>query len=102
MNKREKNLWLLFFCTVLISVNSSRAQTTTEKVNHLLNEEMKEQKIPGLQLVVIKNNRVILSENMGLANVEFSVPVSDSTLFSINSITKIFYRNSNHATCRRR
>ena len=40
--------------------------------------------------MVIKNNKFILSAAMGLANVEFSVPVTDSTTFSINSVTKIF------------
>ncbi len=81
---------VIFFCTLFLNKNVLIAQTTTEKVNQLLNKEMQEQKIPGVQLVVIKNNKIVLSENKGLANVEFSVPVTDSTIFSINSITKVF------------
>ncbi len=85
-----KSFWAIFICMHFFNLNSIVAQTTTEKVNQLLNEEMKEQKIPGIQLVVIKNKNIILSEAKGLADVEFSVPVTKNTLFSINSITKIF------------
>ena len=81
------NLSYLIICLIFNSLN---AQTITERVNLLLNEEMKVQRIPGLQLVVIKNKSIILSVSKGLANVEFSVPVSENTLFSVNSITKVF------------
>ena len=86
----KKKFWTVCFCMVLLNTNSLTAQTTTEKINQLLSKEMKEQKIPGVQLVVIKNNKITLSEAIGLASVEFSVPVTDSTIFSINSITKVF------------
>ena len=88
MNK--KSLWTVCFCMVLLNTGSLTAQTTAEKIHQLLNKEMKEQKIPGVQVVVIKNNKITLSEAIGLASVEFSVPVTDSTIFSINSITKVF------------
>lgn len=51
---------------------------------------MQEQKIPGLQVSVIKNNKLILSKTMGLSNITFSIPAKDNTIFSINSIAKIF------------
>ena len=51
---------------------------------------MKEQRIPGLQIAVIKDDRVILSETYGLANVESHVPATSTTLFPINSATKTF------------
>lgn len=51
---------------------------------------MNKQGIPATQIAIIKDNEVILSETLGLANVPFSVKANDSTLFSINSIGKIF------------
>lgn len=51
---------------------------------------MVEEQISGLQLVVIRDNKIVLSEAMGMANVSFSVPVTKNTLFSINSIAKVF------------
>lgn len=46
--------------------------------------------IPGAQLVVIKHSKIVLSKTYGVANVEFNVPVTKGTIFSINSIAKIF------------
>ncbi len=51
---------------------------------------MQTRKIPGLQLAVIKDGKIIKTGNYGLANVQDSVPVSDKTVFTINSITKAF------------
>ena len=51
---------------------------------------MRKQKIPGLQVVVINDNKIVLSEAFGKSNVEFSVPATITTLFSINSIAKVF------------
>jgi CubicO group peptidase (beta-lactamase class C family) len=53
-------------------------------------QTMEQQRIPGLQVAVIRDGRVVLSENLGLANVENRVPVTDATLFPINSATKSF------------
>lgn len=46
--------------------------------------------IPGAQLVVIRHNQIVLSKTYGLASVEFNVPVTKQTIFSINSIAKVF------------
>ena len=51
---------------------------------------MKQQGIPGLQFVVIHHHQIVLSENLGLANVEFAAPTTPTTRFSVNSIAKIF------------
>lgn len=49
---------------------------------------MKELRIPGLQIAVIQDGRVVLSESHGLANVENNIPATRTTLFPINSATK--------------
>ena len=63
-----------------------------EKIKTLnyLERIIEEEGIPGLQVAVIKNNEIVLSENLGLANVPFSVDVKDNTIFPICSISKIF------------
>ena len=52
--------------------------------------EMQERQIPGLQLAVIQRGKVVLSRNFGLASLQYQVPVTDASLFSINSATKAF------------
>jgi len=66
------------------------AQTPNEKTEYYLEKQMRERQIPGLQLSVIKSDRIIFSDSKGLADVAFQVTVSDSTIFSINSTAKIF------------
>ena len=51
---------------------------------------MQKRKIPGLQLAIVKNGKIIKTANYGLANVQDSIPVSNRTVFTINSITKAF------------
>jgi len=74
---------------LLISTIYVNAQTN-EQVEEYLNTKMVDKKIPGLQLVVIKENEIVYATEMGNANVSFSVPVDENTVFSINSIGKIF------------
>ena len=64
---------------------SQRAQ-----VIDLLNRKMKEGRIPGLQIVVLRDNRIVLNEALGVANVEYAQPVTQDTRFPINSATKSF------------
>lgn len=66
------------------------AQSVADKVDAFIKTQMRERSIPGLQMAVIQHGKIIKTGNYGVANVEFSVPVTDSTVFSINSITKAF------------
>ncbi len=81
---------LIVFSIFLFTAKISEAQTTAEKVKKYLLKEMKKRNIPGLQIVVIHYYKIVLSEALGNANVEFSVPTTKSTIFSINSIAKVF------------
>ena len=65
-------------------------QSISSKVDAFIRTEMKERSIPGLQVLVIERGKIVKKANYGWANVEFAVPVTDSTVFSINSITKAF------------
>ncbi|MCD9616867.1 serine hydrolase domain-containing protein [Chryseobacterium gleum] len=76
---------MLFFTIVPFS-----GQNHKKEVLEYLAKEMKKEKIPGLQIAVVKNRKILFSESLGIANVEFSAPVTNNTIFSINSIAKIF------------
>jgi CubicO group peptidase (beta-lactamase class C family) len=51
---------------------------------------MNERKIPGLQLAIVKDNKVVKIANYGVANIQDTVAVNDNTVFTINSMTKAF------------
>jgi CubicO group peptidase (beta-lactamase class C family) len=46
--------------------------------------------IPGLSLVIVKDDRVIYSKGLGYRDFEHKVPVTPDTLFAIGSSTKAF------------
>jgi len=63
-------------------------ETSNDQTRRLIQQTMKERRIPGLQVAVIKDGRVVLSESYGWANVENRVPTTATTLFPLNSGTK--------------
>jgi len=70
------------------------AATTLQEANELTRQfvqhTMTQQRIPGLQVAVIKDGQIVLSDSYGFANVENQIPVTAKTLFPINSATKSF------------
>lgn len=73
-----------------LSVSATSIDDANELARKFVRQTMKEQRIPGLQLAIIKDNQIVLSETYGLSNVENRVPATATTLFPINSATKSF------------
>lgn len=84
----------LVAATLLCLPFAARAAGPVEDANrqalHAVQQAMKERRIPGLQIAVVKNGQVLLSKTLGLANVENNVPATSTTLFPLNSATKPF------------
>lgn len=66
------------------------AQPEAGAVEALLRREMRERRIPGLQVAVVRRGKIVLLRSLGTANVQDSVPVTDGTIFPVNSCTKAF------------
>jgi CubicO group peptidase (beta-lactamase class C family) len=45
---------------------------------------------PGVAVAVVKDNRVVFKKGYGLANLEYDVPITPSTVFHVASISKQF------------
>ncbi|WP_448662993.1 serine hydrolase domain-containing protein [Sphingomonas sp. CJ20] len=61
-----------------------------DQTRALVKSAMAEQHIPALQVAVLLDGRVVLSEAYGMADVEQHVAATRDTLFPINSATKSF------------
>lgn len=61
-----------------------------DSIDVFVQNQMQQRKIPGLQLAIVRNGKVIKTANYGLANVQDSIAVHNKTVFTINSITKAF------------
>lgn len=66
------------------------AQTQTSQIKTFLQTRMRKRRVPGLQVAVVRNGKIVLLAALGTANIENSVPVTNQTVFSINSATKAF------------
>lgn len=61
-----------------------------EETRLLLKEKMAERHIPALQVAVVVDGRVVMSEAYGVADIEQNVAANRGMLFPINSATKSF------------
>lgn len=82
----------VFLLSALIVILQSFvcAQSQSSKAEALLRREMSERKIPGLQAAVASGGKIVLLKSLGTADVQNSVPVSDQSVFPLNSCTKAF------------
>lgn len=75
---------------VLVFVFGEPVAAQQDSIDNFVKAEMQKRKIPGLQLAIVQNGKIVKTGNYGFANVQDSIPVSDKTVFTINSITKAF------------
>jgi CubicO group peptidase (beta-lactamase class C family)/Tfp pilus assembly protein PilF len=80
---------LLAFSTFAADVQV-RASDPADGVESFLRGQMQKHRIPGLQFAVVQHGKIVKLGAYGLANIQDSVPVTDHTLFTINSATKSF------------
>jgi CubicO group peptidase (beta-lactamase class C family) len=77
---------------LLLPAPSLRGQSSDpafERVATVLTEKMKEHKVPGVSLGIVRNGTVMTS-GFGVTNIDHPLPVTDDTVFQIGSITKTF------------
>lgn len=59
-------------------------------IESFVESKRRELGIPGLALVIVKNDQIILMKGFGLRDVEHNLPVTPDTVFAIGSATKAF------------
>lgn len=86
-------LIMFFFAAATFTFSiaaTAPAQVSEPAIIALLNREMRERRIPGLQVAVIQKGKLVFSRSFGNADVESQTNVTGHTVFSINSCTKAF------------
>lgn len=83
-------LLLLLLAALPVAAAAAPLDTANEQTRRLIRQTMQDERIPGLQVAVVKDGQVVLSEAFGLANVENGVAASRDTRFPLNSATKAF------------
>ena len=79
-------------CLIASVVQATAAPNTSsetlEQVNAVAETEMKEQQIPGLALVVMEGDEVVLARGFGREHIGRDDPVTADTVFALGSIAK--------------
>lgn len=81
---------LMLISALPFAAVASSQDHANDQTRRLIRQIMLEQRIPGLQVAVVKDGQIVLSEAYGLANVENGVRASRDTRFPLNSATKAF------------
>jgi len=84
----------LFQTLAVASIEVSRAEDVgmssdrLEYMKSYFQGLLEDEETGGFQILVSRRGKVVMYENLGLANIEEDIPVSDETLFRIYSMTK--------------
>lgn len=61
-----------------------------DRIRRVLDQKRQEQHIPGLSYAIVKGDRIIAAEGLGLRDIEKGLPAEPQTVYSIGSQTKAF------------
>ena len=73
-------------CFVLIAVSKVNAQV--DKIDAFINQQMKDQKMVGVSIGVIRNGTLLMAKGYGYANLEYSIPATEKTVYKLASVSK--------------
>jgi len=68
----------------------TRLQAGHEDLRDYLKKEMRELRIPGMQVAVVRRQKIVFLAALGIAEIGNAVPVTNKTVFPIASATKAF------------
>jgi CubicO group peptidase (beta-lactamase class C family) len=94
MTRPSPLVFALMLLTTLTPAAAVRAEDPHKKVlegfDVVVEKALKDFKVPGLAIAVVKDGEVIYSKGFGQRDVDKNLPVTPHTLFAIGSCTKAF------------
>lgn len=90
--KHSLKATLILALALLHNFCQAQKQDRTQKINKVnaLLEQYYERNSPGVALAIIEKGKTIYSGQKGLSNMEYGIPITDSTTFHIASVSKQF------------
>lgn len=72
-----------------LQTNNEVDKDFTTEVDKYINLVQKRYGIPGISIAIIQNDQVVYRKNIGKANIEHNVPLTDRSIFRVYSLTKL-------------
>ena len=88
MNRKRASVAAVLFVFLLAAASSASAQA--DKVDEYVRAQMREQKIPGLSVAVVRNGEIIHAKGYGVSNLELNVAATPETIYQSGSVGKQF------------
>jgi CubicO group peptidase (beta-lactamase class C family) len=87
--------YVIFFLAVVACIIAPRSEA--KEIRDVLTEleayadgQMKEQKVPGMAIAIVKDDQIIYAKGFGVKKYGFADPVDENTVFEIGSNSKAF------------
>ena len=74
----------------LLAYNCKKSENIDIDVEAEIIKEMEAQQIPSLVACIIKNDEIVWESTLGYANISHSIPATNQTIYSLQSISKLF------------
>ena len=87
----RKKIIYLFVLLVLLSV---KAISQVENIAPAIQQIFKDEKVVGLSVAVVKDNKIIYTNSFGSSDLETGAPLTNKNIFRIASISKSFSATS--------
>jgi len=75
---------------VIHATSAAQSRTEPDTIGRFIESELTRKHIPGMSVGILQGDRILLAKGYGLANVEQHTPATDSTVYSVGSLTKPF------------
>jgi len=87
----QQKLFIIYVLTFLplAFLNAQNPNPNTD-LDNTIQSEMTSERFPGLSAVIVKDGKIVWVESYGYADVDNSIPVEDTTVFLLASISKVF------------
>jgi len=90
MNGMRRVVLAITMVFMFCGANAGAASAVEGQVSRYLQNEMRERRIPGMQVAVVQGGKIVMLKSFGTAELPHSLPVTKRSVFSINSATKSF------------
>jgi CubicO group peptidase (beta-lactamase class C family) len=86
----KRRVLFAVFITLTSSIwaNATSPNLPLERINRFIEERRVLAGVPGISVVMVKDDSVVYSHGYGLANIKTKTPMTDATLLEIGSTTK--------------
>ena len=99
--KKITNFYVVLLCFLVLMLplgnavnvyasNDDLTKADLDKIENYINKQMKESKIPGMSVVIVKGGKAVYKKGFGYSDIQAKKAVTEDTIFELGSTSKAF------------